>query len=526
MTKVLLIDDEEPVRKIVGLYLRTKGYETLTAADGKTGVERFQQERPPIVLTDIKMPGMDGIEVLKKIKEISPETEVIVITGHGDMNLSVQSLQLDASDFITKPVGNEALSVALKRAEERFEIRRKLKAYTNNLENSVKEATEELRGRYEFEGNLISHSIDGIIATDERGSIITFNQGAERIFGYSADEVIGKMDIGSLYPHGTPEEIRQSLDMEKRQTKEAGHWREALVLDKGGERIPIRFSGSPLYRDGKVIGSVSFFHDLREMKQLQQELVRSERLAATGETVAGLAHCIRNILIGLEGGVHVVDKGLKKEDMRKLKAGWNIVQPSIGRISSLVSDLLDYSKECKLRYEACNPNAIADEVCELMYGKAEESGIEIVRDFDATMGKALLDPKGIHRCLLNLVCNAIDACVSEQTMEKENVVRVTTNCERDGILALQVSDNGCGMSEAVREKILGGFFTTKGAKGTGLGLLITQKIVQAHKGTLYVESEPGKGSSFTICVPHTPPNKQETVTKHSVPFKSVGLVDF
>jgi signal transduction histidine kinase len=150
----------------------------------------------------------------------------------------------------------------------------------------------------------------------------------------------------------------------------------------------------------------------------------------------------------------------------------------------------------------CNPNAIADEVCELMNRKAEESGIEIVRDFDATVGRVFLDPKGIHRCLLNLVCNAIDACMSEQDEGKGNLVRVTTKRESDGALTFQVSDSGCGMSETVQEKILAGFFSTKGAKGTGLGLLITQKIVQGHGGTLCVDSEPGKGSTFTIRVPY------------------------
>jgi len=93
--------------------LRSDGYEVLTAEDGKSGLEIFAKESPPIVLTDIKMPGMDGIEVLKRIKEISPETEVIVVTGHGDMDLAIQSLQLEASDFVTKPIVDEALAVEL-----------------------------------------------------------------------------------------------------------------------------------------------------------------------------------------------------------------------------------------------------------------------------------------------------------------------------------------------------------------------------------------------------------------------------
>ena len=102
--KLLLIDDEEGIRKILGLSLRDAGYEVITAADGKQGLECLQQENPSIVLTDIKMPGLDGMEVLQRIKSISPDTEVIMITGHGEMDLAVKSLQLEASDFITKPI--------------------------------------------------------------------------------------------------------------------------------------------------------------------------------------------------------------------------------------------------------------------------------------------------------------------------------------------------------------------------------------------------------------------------------------
>ncbi|HDD45140.1 MAG TPA: response regulator [Candidatus Desulfofervidus auxilii] len=143
--KLLLIDDEEPVREILSLSLRSDGYEVITAGDGEEGIRLFQQEKPPIVLTDIKMPGMDGIEVLKKIKQIDPETEVIIITGHGDMDLAIQSLKLEASDFITKPIKDEALAIALKRAIKRREMRQKLNEYTTSLENKVREAIEEIR---------------------------------------------------------------------------------------------------------------------------------------------------------------------------------------------------------------------------------------------------------------------------------------------------------------------------------------------------------------------------------------------
>ena len=500
MSKILLIDDEESIRLLLRISLTHKGYEVITAEDGEKGVEMFEQERPTLVLTDIKMPGMDGIEVLRRIKKIDPETEVIVITGHGDMDSAIQSLQLNASDFIVKPVKDEVLSVALKRAQDRLDARRMAK-HASNLENKVKEATKEIRERYEFEGKLIHHSIDGIIATDKQGNIITFNQGAERIFGYSQDEVLGKMNIRNFYPPGIASQIRQSLYAKEPEIEGLQNWRETTMLGKGGNDIPVKFSGTILYRNSEVIGSVAFFHDLQEVKRLQQELINSERLAAIGQTVAGLAHCIKNIVTALEGGIYVVNKALKKGDMGKLDTGWDMVERNVCKISGLVLDLLSYSKQRQPEYENFSPNVIAEEVCDLMDFQAKAAGIEIIRDLDPTMDEISLDPKGIHRSLLNLVSNAIDACISEEDGGKGLVVRVTTKRENDDTVTFQVEDNGCGMDEAVRKRLFSSFFSTKGSKGTGLGLLVSQKIVQEHGGTIYVDSQPGKGSTFTIRLP-------------------------
>ncbi|MBW1643289.1 MAG: response regulator [Deltaproteobacteria bacterium] len=122
MRKILVIDDEKPTLKMFRLFLNAYGYEVFIAEDGQTGLEIYKKESPEIVFTDIKMPGMDGIEVLRKIKEINPLTEVIVVTGHGDMDLAIQALNLGATDFINKPIGKIALDSALGRAEERIKL--------------------------------------------------------------------------------------------------------------------------------------------------------------------------------------------------------------------------------------------------------------------------------------------------------------------------------------------------------------------------------------------------------------------
>jgi two-component system response regulator HydG len=149
MPKVLLIDNEESIRKIFSIVLKKQGYHVLIAESGRKGLELFKQQIPPIVLIDIKMPGMDGIEVLKRVKEMNPETEVIIITGHGDMDLAISALKLGASDFLTKPISDEALFIALKRVKEKLELKKKLKQYTYNLEDLVRKRTEEIEKMYE-----------------------------------------------------------------------------------------------------------------------------------------------------------------------------------------------------------------------------------------------------------------------------------------------------------------------------------------------------------------------------------------
>jgi PAS domain S-box-containing protein len=501
MSKLLLIDDEEPTRRALGRTLKSDGYQVLTAEDGKTGVELFTQERPPIVLTDIKMPGMDGIEVLKRIKEINPETEVIVITGYGEMEAAIQCLQLEASDFITKPVNDEALSVALKRAKERLDIRRMLKEYTNNLEDKVKEATEDLRKAHDFQKNLIHSSIDGIIAVDKGWTLVVFNQGSEHLLGYTADEVIGKMQMESIYPPGVAETVKEKLNSEAYGGRNRLVNYENTVISKSGEEIPVRISVATLFENGAATGVVCFFQDLREIKRLQKQLIENERLSAIGQTFAGMAHYIKNILNGLEGGLYMVNTSLKKNKPDLLPKGWAMVENNKGKISDLVMNLLVYSKEPEADYISCSPNDIAHEVYDLVQERTSQSKVKIVNDLDLSIGECYLDPDGLQRCLLNLVTNAIDACILDSEEDKTWSVVIRTRKEGDGI-RFEIEDNGVGMTEEQQEKLFERFLSTKGGKGTGLGLLVASKIIDEHGGTISFESHLGKGTTFTIRFPH------------------------
>jgi two-component system NtrC family sensor kinase len=500
MSKILIIDDEEGNVRVLSMSLKSDGYDVVTAYSGEEGMAVFHKESPDIVLTDLKMPGMNGLEVLKKIKGDNSETEVIIITGHGDIDSAIEALQYGASDFINKPIRDEGLSIALKRAKEKIDIRMQLKQYTENLENMVKVATEEVWRKSNFQIKLIRSSNDGIVATDSQWKIVIYNPEAEAIFGYPRSKVVGKMNIKDMYPSDIKETFMR--EMEPDQNRKGLPWKETMILRQDGERIPARFSGSLLYEKGKAMGSVAFFQDLRELKRLEKELVKSERLAAIGQTVAGLAHYIKNILIGLEGGSYIVDVGLNKNDTKKLKTGWQSIQRNIGRISDLVSDLLTYSKERAPEYQNCFPNEIANDVCELVEETARQNNIGIVKNFDPSIDEVFMDPRGVHRSILNLVTNAIDACLFDEATDKNWQIHVKTALEKDNMIRFEVQDNGAGMDQETKDKLFTSFFSTKGGKGTGLGLLVTRKLIEEHKGNIEFTSRTGKGTTFTIRLPY------------------------
>lgn len=498
MKKLLVIDDEASTRDLLKLSLESDGYTVFTAEDGVKGLEIFARENPPVVLTDIKMPGMDGIEVLRRVKEQNPDSEVIVITGHGEMNLAIQALQLEASDFINKPISDESLAVALRRAEEKIWLRNKLREYTEDLERLIKETSTELLQRHELEHNLIQTSMDGIIANDRKGNIIIFNKGAERIYGYTQEEAISQIHVTQLYPEGQARQIKKMI-----YGKEYGGPGRLInysveVLTKTGELVPILLSATIIEDKGEEVATVGHFKDMREIKRLEEELVTSERMVAVGQTTAGIAHGVKNILHAMKLGAFMIDTGFEKEKPESLRKGWNLVKKNINRVSKMTKEMLSLASTAPPDFEVCSLNDIVEEVCEPFVEEAKRRGISLVLELDPSLTQVTVDPDGIHTCLLNLVTNAIEA-FPEDTSGGQ--VTVSSSDQGEAGVHLQVRDTGEGMSEELRERVLENLFTTKGARGTGLGLAITQKIIHEHGGTLRVESEPDKGSCFTIILP-------------------------
>ncbi len=261
-------------------------------------------------------------------------------------------------------------------------------------------------------------------------------------------------------------------------------------------------------QDGTIPYVIEMCTDITATKVLEQEKLEAERLAAVGQTVAGLAHGIKNVIMGLEGGVYVVRSGMQRGDSDRILQGWEMVEENIDRISSFVKEFLDFARGRAPQVRLCSPDAVAQKVFDLFRDAARLGGVELTLTLGGTT-TAMLDEDGVHTALANLVSNAVDACqVSER---RGGHVKLSTRDER-GALILEVEDDGVGMDAEIRRQVFTNFFSTKGLqKGTGLGLLTTRKIAQEHGGRVSFESTEGAGSVFRLVFPRDRlPKQSET----------------
>ena len=377
-TKILLVDDEEGIRTVLGISLMDIGYQVFTAENGEEAMAVFREHRPPIVLTDIKMPVMNGIDLLRQIKTESPDTEVVMLTGHGDMELAIRCLKLEATDFITKPINDDLLTVALHRAEERIAMRRQLKAYTENLEHIAEEKS--------------------------------------------------------------------------------------------------------------------------------RQLLEAENLAAVGRAASELAHTIKNIAGALKGGIYVVQRGIEEDNRAYLKRGWGMVEGNIDKIKNLAMDLLDFGKSGNLNFRPDTPLRPVNEALELLGSRAAENGITLKTQVAENLAPIPIDSESLYRCMVNLIQNAIEAFQEESARAEGREIVVEVQPSPEGGVTYRVRDNGPGIDTENQQHIFKGFFSTKGSAGTGIGLMMTKRVVERHGGRIELRSGRGTGTCFTVHLPAHPPD--------------------
>jgi signal transduction histidine kinase len=234
-----------------------------------------------------------------------------------------------------------------------------------------------------------------------------------------------------------------------------------------------------------------------EETRYHHALLQAERLAAIGQTIAALSHHIKNILQGLRSGSEIIKMGMKDKNENLITQGWRIAEKNQGKIYDLVMDMLSYSKERVPAVEPTDVNEVIREVVELLESRAREKGVSLETNLGDALPTIAVDPEGLHRALLNIVSNAIDAVEDRPSPQ----VTIATRLGDEGWLRILVVDNGLGIPAHLAAEIFKPFVSTKGARGTGLGLPVSRKIMREHGGDLVLQSEIGVGSKFILKLP-------------------------
>ncbi len=371
-----------------------------------------------------------------------------------------------------------------------------------NIDISQRKTMErELREANEFLTNLIESSVDSIIVTDMKGNILIFNAGAERILGYQSEEVINKMNIRQLYAPGGARGVMKKM----RRPDYGGVGKldslRIVLRDKSGEWVDGDLSASLIYDDqGNEICSIGIFKDLRErlkmeekLRETQQQLTQSEKLAAMGRLTSQIAHELNNPIYGIMNTLELLKTEISPESKRR-----KILEMSLSetqRLSDMLRSMLSFSKPEEEVRRPVDVNELLESIVLLIDKQMREANIEIEMRFAEEIPKVMGSTNQLRQLLLNIIRNAREA------MPQGGILSLETMGE-DKRIIINIKDTGMGIPQEIRDKIFEAFFTTKEeVKGVGLGLSVCYGIIKDHGGEIRVQSEEGRGSTFSVILP-------------------------
>jgi signal transduction histidine kinase len=275
------------------------------------------------------------------------------------------------------------------------------------------------------------------------------------------------------------------------------HHKEMVVTDQDGGRLNVLIWTAPIVNAaGEITQVMEMATNITQMRQLQ------DRLSTLGLMVSSVSHGVKGVLTGMDAGLYLLNSGLGKDDKDQVNEGYDIMKLMTERIRSLVLDVLYYAKERSLALEIIDAQSFVNDVAFIVSPKAHKAKIDFQNRFDQDLGRFEADPVALRSALVNILENAVEACLEDKGGQPHRIIFSARG--HAAKLALEIRDNGVGMSEETRQNLFNLFFSSKGKKGTGLGLFIARKTIEQHGGSLQVVSEPGQGACFSIVLPRAP----------------------
>lgn len=511
--KILIIDDDPSLCRIFERFLTANGYAVRGLYESKEGLFLTRSQFFNVVILDICLPEENGLSLLSKIRNISSDTEIIMITGNWDTETAIQSFQLGAYDYLKKPIELGHLLQIVKRALEKqaLEYEKKYLIAEINFKNMLLEKQKDLlehkviendqrirrlirRGLYSeklFEKMAESLPL-GVIVIGREGQFLICNEVQETFSGVSRGSLSGKNFFHDPLPSGLKpwEELLRKVSISKSY--------EIKVVDQRPEKERIlSITLSSLTDDrGNSTGFIFLTADITVEKKREEQIIQTEKMSAIGQLAADLAHQIRNPL-GIVGSAaqFCIEKTQGKGGLNGLEKHFEIIYRNVQNANKIISDLLGFARPKLLEFKVNDVNQILEEVFSLIKTDFNKNRIRLLKRMNRDLPAIICDRESMKQVFLNLLMN------SRQAMPRGGVISVSTGYHvEDQFVEIVIEDTGQGIHKEHLSNIFNPYFTTK-EKGTGLGLSIAHRIIAEHEGRIFPESKEGKGTRMTVTLP-------------------------
>ena len=485
---LLIADDERVIREGIQRVLSRENLEIHLAENGLQVWEAMQQRSFDLLLVDLRMPQLDGMELLHRIKERYPDQIFIIITGHATIEAAVEAMKLGAYDFITKPFVPDQLRQAVRRALEKRSLEMEALQLREEREKSLKDIAME-KSRIQ---TIIHSMASGVLVTDRDQIVVLYNPALTHLLKIPGEPLVGKPLPESPSLKSLTESIAQVLKEEGPRTIS-----QETSLDDPDPVYLRAHTAAVTGDEGEILGSVSVVEDITYLKAM--DLMKNE-------FVAMVAHELRSPLAAIQQQISVILQGLAGAVTEKQQELLGRSQERANGLLDMIRDLLDISKMDTGRSfqqkEHLNLFPLAEKTVSFLQPQAQAKNQILTLQTQQDLPLINADPLAMEEILTNLISNAI------KFTPEGGTIQVLLKPEFDYLL-IQVSDNGIGIAQEDLPRIFDKFYRVKSEKtrkivGTGLGLPIVKQIVEAHLGYIRVESQPDQGSSFKVFIPSIP----------------------
>lgn len=424
----------------------------------------------------------DGETLLRQILQQFPRVRVIALLETGETEHGLNLLEAGASDVLTKPVGERALSLAIKRALDVLDMQEQCEI--------VREKNKILRMSQQMCRQLFDEVPCYISVQNKDWRIVRANRHFKEDFG----DCLGE-HCYEIYKHRT--HPCPNCPVEATFADGLMHQTEEVVTTRSGQQKIVLTMTAPIRDEhGDIVEVMELSTDISQIRELQS------RLTSLGLFIGSISHGVRGMLTALDGGMYRLEKGIEQGDMERIRSGAELVKLMVARIRNSVLEMLYYSKDRELNIQNIDVRSFAESVANFVEPKAEKHGVAFRREFAPGLGQAALDPEVISSGLVNILENAVDACIEDEAKPSHTVVFAVRADAQE--VCFTVQDNGTGMDRQTQEKMFSLFFSSKGSRGTGLGLYIANEVVRQHGGRIEVQSTLGEGTEFRVFLPRQP----------------------